>query len=131
MVQLSEVAADLGKESDGVWVPYAKGIEFKIARLRNPAYRKALRRVVKERRGAPIEDADESIELLAPLIARHILKDWKNVTDSDGEAIPYDPDRGAKSLLEPENLDMYDFIVQAANTAAWFEQEQLEEAEKN
>ena len=131
MVQLSEVAADLDKERDGVWMPFSRGIEFKIARLRTPGYIKALRRVAKERRGAPVEHADDAIDILAPLLARHILKDWKNVTDAEGKDIPYTEARGEAALLEPENLDMYDFVVSTANEAAWFEQEHLEEAEKN
>jgi len=131
MVRLCDVAADLDRERDGVWVHYSQGIELKIARLRTPEYRRAVNKAMKARRERPFEDADDAVAMLAPLIARYILKDWRNISDAEGKERKYTVDEGTRELLDPRNIDLYEFIVSKANEAALFEQEQLEDAEKN
>lgn len=135
MAKLSQLRTDLTKELEGVWIHYELGIEFLIARTRHPEFKSAITKMErKHRRGFKqnktiIETMtdSESKKTMSPLIAKHIIRDWKNIQDEKGKTIPYSEKEALKILLDPELEDVYIFILTSANESENFRKIQLEE----
>lgn len=133
MVKLSNCAADLDKEDNGVWVPWIQNGkktdgELKICRYRTPEFAAANRRVINKMTDAT---PDEIREAMTPLIAKYILKDWRGFTDENGKAIKYTPEIGAEVLSKREYRDMLDFISEQSLLAENYENDHFQEHEKN
>lgn len=134
MPQLTKYRTDQRREEDGVWVDFADGIEFLIARIGNPKYEEYLRKIGKPYRHqmrANIMDSRELEQLSKKAIARHILLDWKNVTDEDGNPLPYTPEEGERVFNDPALRDIYRFVVEVAVDREFFTKQDEEEAEGN
>ena len=121
MASINDFKTDLEKESQGVWVPY-KGSDFelRIARIGGKKYQADMRRVLKPLRrrvdGGNISE-DEAMEVLVPIVAKHLVKDWRGLTDGpdDGPEIPFSIIKCQELLSDPQLKDLYDFIMTVAN----------------
>lgn len=117
MVKLSQFKSDLDKERLGVWITFAEGIRFRVARMGNAQYVAASRELLKPhrdriRRGVMDEEEIERLSLSA--IAEHILTGWENIDDDAGNAVPYSPAKAAEILGDPQYRDVYDFVLSTA-----------------
>jgi hypothetical protein len=137
VAKLSLVQTDPSLETEGVWVPYAFGMEFRIARMGNPAYEEMLRRerepLLAELRSNPdAPDVNAKLEaVVRKVVAATILKDWRNVDDKDGKPWSYTPEVGAEVFKTPGYEDVYDFIVAQSRDARGYRIYTHEGARKN
>jgi hypothetical protein len=114
-MKLSLLATDLEKEQSGVWVKYRNTeVQFKIARAGSEEFQAACRKARLAHK-IQAEDAeiseDENRAIIAPVLAKHILKDWKNIEDDDGTPIPFTEQRAAEMLAQPEFKDVVAAIM--------------------
>lgn len=100
----------------GTWVPML-GAEFRIARAGNPEYDKAL----EESGYRKQEEPAAKQRALYTAIAIGVLKDWREVVDDKGEAIPYSVDNAVEVMLD--NPDLVSRILSEANDLANFRRE--------
>lgn len=134
MAKLSEIKTDLDKQLDGVWFPYERGIEVKIACARNPEFKRAMRKIEKQgrRRKKSLEEMiEDDRELIVPLIARHIMKDWRNIDDEGGEPIAFSEEKAVEFLSDPALEDFYIFVMASASDVERFKQREFEETAGN
>lgn len=146
MAKLRTLAADAAKEKEGVWVPYADGVEFKIARAKNKEFRAKLMTIIRglrrkqkkfERVSDPdavnmvLQNADEFRESIAPAVASHILLGWKNVEDDDGKPMEYTPEKGTEILSDNTYEDVLTFILEVSNESELYRAEETAEDAKN
>lgn len=121
-------------QNDGAWTnDLGDGLKLKLARLRNPEFRKMYQRALKPyqqqiRRGT----LDPSIEegIINKCVAKTVLLDWKKL-NLDGEAIPYSTENALRILSDPDLTDFRDLVVELASDAELFREENLEDASKN
>lgn len=136
MVKLSALRTDLNKENKGVWVDWVAGVRFKIARMNNDAFdafiierqKASIGRLRKKKQGTD----EEKEAMMYEAIARTVLLDWEGVEDeATGEPLKYTPERGIAALSDPEQKDMFRFIVRSAGDSDNYRQEFLEQASGN
>lgn len=134
MAKLNEIEADLDGEMNGVWIPFVLDIEVLIARARAPKFLEALRKIKKRARAQNL-DVEQMIEedpkMMAPLVARHILKGWKNLDGEDGSPIEFSEEKALEILLNPKYIDFYIFVIRESNNAAIFANRKKQEAAGN
>lgn len=134
MAKLSSLRIDAGKDLEGVWTSYAVGIELKIARLGNPNYRAYMRKIGRPHKAQLRHGLmdDDKLEMLSKeALAHTVLLDWRNVEDDNGTPIQYTPERGLELFEDPEYADLYSFVVDFANTAENYRNQEMQEAVKN
>ena len=127
-------ATSVSKEADGAWSQdLGDGLRLKVARLKNPNFRKLYQRLTKpyERqiRNRTLDDATEN-SILAQCLAKTVLVGWQNLV-LDGEVVPYSTEAALKILSDDGLSDFRDLVVDLASDAELFRDEQLEQAEKN
>jgi hypothetical protein len=127
-------ATDIEKEQDGVWSDdLGDGLKLKVARLKNPGFRKLYQRLTKpyERqiRNRTLDDAVEN-SILSQCLAKTVLLDWQKLV-LDGVELTYSHENALKVLSDPGLSDFRDVVVDLANDAELFRNENLEDAEKN
>lgn len=108
MGNLSAVRIDTKKEVDGVEFDYFEDIKLKVARFDNPAFTKFMRASLKPHQQA-LRD-DQLSEAVAERIyheglAKHVLVGWSGITDSEGNAVPYTPEKALEYLSDPAYRD--------------------------
>lgn len=98
---LSKYKTDKDAETNGVWVEVDNGVELKVARINNDKAREERRRLEKPYRnfanGAP-EHVQEDI--LRKVVSKHVLLDWKGVTDDDGKPLTFSAETAEKLFKE-------------------------------
>lgn len=127
-------ATNVNKETEGAWSQdLGDGLRLKVARLKNPNFRKLYQRLTKpyERqiRNRTLDDATEN-SILVQCLAKTVLLDWKKLV-LDGVELPYSVENAVKVLGDAELSDFRDLVVDLANDAELFREEHLEDAEKN
>ena len=127
-------ATDTTKENEGVWSQdLGGGLRLKIARLKNPHFRKLYQKLTKpyERqiRNKTLDDAVEN-SILAQCLAKTVLLGWENFV-LDGVALEYTEPNALKVLSDITLTDFRALVVDLASDAELFRQEHLEDAEKN
>lgn len=111
---------DVAKFSEGTWVEIFGG-HFKVARAGNPGYEKAL-----ENSGfRKLDDPQDKQVALLKAVSRGILKDWSEVIDDKGEAIPFNVDNAVQVLQE--NPDLLGRVLEEANDLRNYRREDVEE----
>lgn len=130
----AQFATDPTKEIEGVWTDdLGAGLKLKIARLKNPNFRKLYQRLTKpyERqiRNRTMDDAVENT-ILAKCLAKTVLLGWENLKVA-GCVLEYSEAEALKILSNPQLADFRDLVVDLANDAELFRIEHLEQAEKN
>jgi len=130
--RFSELKSDKQAEIDGVWTDYAPGFRVKIARMNNPEFEKALRRIRRPylrrmRRGEISEDVAEMI--MRQAVAETILLGWEGLVDDDDKPIIYSKEKALELLSE--SREFFNEVFDMSRDAAIFREELQEEAEKN
>lgn len=135
MADLKKVfATSKEKENEGVWTDdLGDGLKLKIARMKNPRFRKMYERMTKPykrqiRLGTLPEETE--IDIICKCISQTVLLDWQNLS-VDGKKQDYNQDNAYKILKNPEIGDFRDFVVDLANDIELFREEDLEDSEKN
>lgn len=130
MVKLSNIATDSAKQQNGVWFPFVADMELLIAAAVSPEWRKYVRETLrprrKEYRAGRIKEA-EMRRLMAPGVAKHLLKGWRGYEDDSGSAVPYSAEHAEQLLLREDLSHLYDFVVQKSRDYGNFVQLELEE----
>ena len=136
-LNLDTIIEDDSKLNDGVWIdfPEADGVELLIASANGTAYRDAMQKAVKKlpkNRKAWTENKLLSVQL--PLIAAHILLDWKGIEITDektgkAKAVKYSTEVGLEYLKKVRILR--DFVVGQMTEAENYLLEHREQAAKN
>jgi len=112
-MKLSAIRADLDKELQGAWVPYAGDIVLKIARWNNERCQEVYRRLLDERKvllGAKELTDEQRIDVQKEVAAQTILVDWKGVEDDDGQPIPYSSDTALEWFRDKELWRLWNFV---------------------
>lgn len=128
-IDIEGLRTDAALEEEGVWteVPlFGELLSMKIARLGNKAFERA-----QEARQKPyinqIRAGTLSVEIqekiLIECVARHIVKDWKDLTRG-GEPFPYTPENAVWLLTN--NRDLLNAIVRLSSDAERYRQQQIE-----
>ena len=123
---------DATKEAEGVWIPVVEDLQLLIARMNNPKFEEAVRKLSKPhlrqiRRGTFSSDREK--EIVQRALANHVLLGWKNLEDNDDKPIEYSKEKAYELL--GQSRDFYDMVMDYANDAELFKQEEMEEAEGN
>ena len=125
-MKISTFATDLDLEENGVWVDIGDGGKLKVARMGNPRYQEAVRRISKPHktqiRNKTISE-DLSGELLLKAMADSILLDWKGIEDDKGKPIKYSADM-AYTLMR-DLRDFRNLVVELATEQAAFRREEM------
>jgi hypothetical protein len=126
-----EFATDAVLETGGAWVPYKGGTEFLIARDNNENYGEAISAALSEHAEA-LERKDDaakklSEELMIDVVAKHILKGWKNVKYK-GKMLEYSIEN-AKTLLR--HKDFLTFVRSTSRNRDLYKAKLIEEQAKN
>ncbi|MDH3377783.1 MAG: hypothetical protein OEQ39_12615 [Gammaproteobacteria bacterium] len=124
-MKISTFATDLDLEEKGVWVDIGDGGKLLIARLGNPRYQEAVRRLSKPHktqiRNKTISE-DLSDELLLKAMAESILLDWKGLEDDKGKVIKYSTETAFQLLRDLR--DFRNLVVELATEQAAFRREE-------
>lgn len=131
-----QFGVNVNAEIEGVWVPFAAGIEFRVARYNNPAYIMRLAALRKPywrelQRNPTPELMTREADTLTKCVAETLLVDWKGVTDDDGNAVPYSKAKALEFLSDPALHDVRDFIFEESQNQARYRDAALEDAAKN
>lgn len=105
---ITKLATDRNKESDGVWIDYPGGLRLKIARMGNDNFQRAtLKRRKEIQRQARFSGEDEISalkETSTEIAAEHLLKDWEGMIE-DGTPVPYSVENAVRLMTKyPEFL---------------------------
>lgn len=109
---------DPAKFTEGTWVSILGG-EFKLARAGNPTYERALEESGYRKKDEP----EEKQRALYTAVAKGVLKDWRDVEDDQGKAIPYSVDNAVEVLRE--NPDLVNRILSEANDLSNYRREDV------
>lgn len=131
MPSLNSLMEDPVLASEGVWVPFAAGVEVKIARANNPRMLAASRKLSAAAGRAIVSDRELGEELWSKAAAREIVKDWRGITDDAGNPIPYSPEKAEEFLLDPANRTFRDFVSETAGDHTLYRRVQAEAAVGN
>jgi len=135
--KLFKIQTDINKSHNGVSIQYP-GTDFHVGIRRgdNPRFEEAVRDLRMESQGKKLLTGElnsrEALNIMAPAVARHIIVDWKNLADNDGNPIPYSPQKAMEILQDPESTDLYLWVMKQANDPSNFRKQQAEaEAQGN
>jgi hypothetical protein len=108
---------DERKEVEGAWVALSATARIKVARMGNPRYRAAVKRLSAPYRTPGLLDDDIPDEVWQQItkeaVAEAILVDWEGVT-KEGAALPYSKHE-ALALLTARK-DFYGLVMTTAQT---------------
>jgi len=121
-------------ESEGVLTPdLGDGLRLKIARLKNPKFRKMYQRLTKpyerQMRNGTLSPKIEE-EIITKCLVDSVLLGWEKLVLDDKEQ-EYSKENALRILSDPDLSDFRDLIVDLANDAELFREQHLEDAEKN
>jgi len=131
MADIKQLILDPDKQNKGVWVKYDLDTELLIGNTNSLEFRKECSELLdpfKQKIRTKGLEFDERVEIIKPAIAKHLLKGWKNFTDS-GKAIIFSPKEALRIFeILP---DMPIFILGSADEKEWFRKEFLKGSAKN
>lgn len=130
MAKLSSLRANLELETEGVWIPYALGIEVKVARINTPAYTKTLRDLCRPHLVANQTRTDLPDDLMVKLqdqaMAKHVFLGLRGADDFPS----FDEKTAYAILQDAEYHELRTFIVNSAVSSEHYRQrEQQGEAQ--
>lgn len=118
-------------EEEGVWIPLSSSARLKIARLTNPKYQAALKRLSKPyiKPGMRMRDLDDEVyeDITRQAVAEAILLDWEGI-EKDGQPLPYSKQ---EALAAIKMKDFYELVITASGNMETFRVARLAELEKN
>lgn len=125
---------DADAASAGRWFRYREDIELRIAAASQAEWRADVRAAIKAERkpgdGDPVLD-DEFMIRHARAIQRHLLRDWRNITDDADQPIPYSEAKALEYLTDPGMADLRTFILAKAGEAEAYHAAQIKAAAGN
>ena len=103
--------------TDGKWITYAEGVEFKVRPLTSSVLREIRKSVVKvrmeldpqSRRMVPVEEVDN--EAFDAALADYMIEDFKGISNDKDEPLPLD--LSSKQLIL-DQIALRDFIMATA-----------------
>lgn len=116
---------------EGTWVPISKDASLKVARINNEKYREFVKQKTKPYRSAiraGSVDEDLMTEIVVQAMARHVLLDWKGLTEK-GTDITYSVETAERLLRDKEPFR--DLVASLANDQQLFQEAEQEDGEKN
>lgn len=123
----NSIKTNKDKEVNGVWVEFpGSNASFLIARTGNERIQKEASKHAKEaRRRGKINTPQDVRNFMAPIVAKHILLDWKGTQEE------YSVERAEELLKDPELHDFYEWVMKQASDQELFlkEEEKAEEKE--
>lgn len=134
MPKLSSLKTNVVQEEEGVWVPYAQGIQLRIARYGNRSFKARMERLTKphlrqiRKNSFPEEEAQK---FLNECLAHHVLLGWKGLDGENGKPLKYTPDEALKILSDPEYQDFYNDVVELSKDRQLFKEQDMQDAEGN
>lgn len=133
MADINKVRTDVDKELNGVWIPFAEGIQLKIARAGNSKYNEMLRRLsaphLEKIRDRSIDEEEYAV-ILKQVRAETILLDWSNIEES-GRSITYTPTKALEYFMDPSLKDFYNFTIIQSQNIDLFRKDIIETGIKN
>ncbi len=118
-------------EEHGVWEDVGDGAQLLIARVNNPAYVRAYRRVprgIRRQFEAGTLPDDRSDDIICNVMAETVLLDFKNLSIK-GKAIKYSQDMAKQTLIDYP--DFRELVWQIANETQRYHEDGVEEDAKN
>lgn len=131
---LDSLFTDPRKEEEGVWVDFYSDSQLKIASTESKAYKAELAEQARKHSLQLDLDQDNDRyydliqELTCEALAKHVLKDWRNINIGDQENVPYTPSLGKELLMKSSKFRA--FVERAAGDHTNFKQT-VEEDAKN
>lgn len=131
-MKISTFKTNEQREQEGVWEDAGGGLRLKVARLGNLRYEEYLRQTGKPyarqmRHGTVDNKVLE--DLIRQAMARHVLLDWENLDDEQGNPIPYSHEKALELLTKYR--DFHQMVLEIAQDARLFKEQDLEEARGN
>lgn len=122
LVDIDSIAIDLDREEAGVRRQWRSGVGLWIASSGRSAYqaqaRELLRRA-REERGDREPTERETLAMLAPAIAKHLLRGWEGLSRG-GAPLPYSVAQAEQLLADERYYHLAAFVVaQAADLEAF------------
>ncbi len=133
MGNINALRTDLDKQLNGTWVPYADGIELKIARWGNERFLEAQRAAVEQRKvvlNTKELSEEQRLDANREAASRTILLDWRNLED-DGVPVVYSPEQALAFFRDPELASFWTFVFLQSLEEANFRKARLEADLKN
>lgn len=127
-------ATDANREAEGFWHPISDTISFLMARAGggNSGYSKSLEvRTRPHRRKIDNDDMDLALAntIMIEVFAETVIRDWKGITDEDGNVMPFNKENAVKLLTQLP--DLFNELREVAAKQANFRAVGLEDAVKN
>ncbi len=135
MAKLNAIKIDSVKAEEGVWFPHHIGFEFLVARLGNQKYKNYLAKLMRTKGKKFLRGGDMNLLAIEKLArraaARHIILDWKNIEDEDGNAIPYSEEKCFEIITDPDFDVLYKDIMDFAQDESEYNEQFVEESAGN
>jgi len=141
---ISKLATDEDKVSNGVWVDEVEGLRLKIASVSNPAYKEYYRKLWKPhaRKLGKImdkpsrllnDDNDLAKEITHKAYARFILLDWENLQEPDEKGKLIDVKYSSEKAYEIFSTypEFFEMVQELATEIELFRVEEQENIEGN
>lgn len=116
-MKLSSIRKDVNKSVKGVWVSEVYGdLDVKVAEANNKEYTAKIREILAPHRHKakiPEKFVEDAINRAT---AEHILLDWRNLQDDEGNDIAYSKEKSLEIMTSPEWADLRDIITGIAQT---------------
>lgn len=127
---LNDFRVDEKKQVAGVWIDFGGGASSKLASLENPIFIQAFQRKNKSYTEVQRDNLEEKEQenILLPLMARHVILDWKGVYDGDVE-IKYSYEKALEVLREIKWVR--DKVLAESRKIANFRADRKEKTTKN
>lgn len=130
-MKIGRIKQDLALEREGVWARYpGTDFECRLARVGNPEFQSRRQEILE---GARIAEAvrgelseRETRDAIAPIVARHIVLDWRGLEDDDGSEIQHSVARCEEMLRDPHLNDWYTWVLRVAGDAQQFRRKAVE-----
>lgn len=109
MVKLSQARIDPDLSREGVWVTVVEGDppwQVRVARA-TVRFSRAFQQIDQELRDkmddetATPEEELRYCELLAPIVVEQLIRDWRGLTDDEGNEIPYSQEKAVEIFSDP------------------------------
>ena len=125
LVSFDSLKVDLKARRDGEWKdsPNFIGVSYLVRSAnykpfvvaKNAAERRLRAAIPKAQRNVGL-DHEDVVRVLGPLVAEHLLLDWKGFADTSGKPLPYTVELGQEKLGNPEFQNLYwDVIAQCGD----------------
>lgn len=128
MVELRSLKVDLDAASNGRWVTFVPGLKLLVARYLHPKHRDAIHKLYADwhaEHGTQDVPGSVNAEITRKSIAEAILLGWEGLED-DGEQVPFSVEKATEIMLDPEMVDLQDFVCECSQADAAYRKGQTE-----